>query len=487
MRADVQLSLLAERLFPGSSYDGLLRSALVADFAAEAGERVRAASALDDESLCGEAWLRMRQSLAESLAWMLLFRVRRDRMQDSIDAWVRAQSEMLRRVVADRAAIEARFGLEARRILALDLDLSDRHGGGRSVAAITFDSGLKLIYKPRDLGIEAWFSDFQMRLNALGAPLPFRSPCVLPREGYGWMEFVAHKRCRDHNELRSFYRNAGALLCLLHLLRATDCHFENLIACGESPVFVDAETLFQPSLSAGGGSSSVLRTGMLSQLMPSLSSAALRTGAELGALSCVSPQAVPVPIPAFNGSASRLETVLLTPETNVPFPLEYDLAPESFTEEMVDGFRRTWQFVSAHRGDVLTTMEAARSARIRYVFRDTLVYYQALVAAFCAGDLDGLTLPALAGAKSVLAPLEELELLELRRLDIPRFTLGADETGISGIPNCFPLSGYELARRGLLDISDHESEQEMEKQIAVMRVSWGFYGAAKSFAAMAKG
>src|ERR1700733_6290821 len=332
MRANVQLSLLGERLFPGFSY----RSALVAEYAAEAGERVRAASALDDEILCGEAWLQMRQSLAGALAWMLLFRVHHDPMQDSIDAWVRAQCEMLRRGIADRAAIEARFGLEARRVLALDLDLSDRHGGGRSVGAITFDSGLKLIYKPRDLGIEAWFADFQTRLNSLGAPLPFRPPCVLPREGYGWMECVAHRRCRDHNELRSFYRNAGALLCLLHLLRATDCHFENLIACGESPVFVDAETLFQPSLSAGGGSSSVLRTGMLSQLMPSLSSAVSRTEAELGALSCVSPQAVPVPIPAFDGTANRLESVLLTPETNVPFPLEYDLAPESFTEEMGD-------------------------------------------------------------------------------------------------------------------------------------------------------
>ena len=483
MRANVQLSLLGERLFPGFSY----RSALVAEYAAEAGERVRAASALDDEILCGEAWLQMRQSLAGALAWMLLFRVHHDPMQDSIDAWVRAQCEMLRRVIADRAAIEARFGLEARRVLALDLDLSDRHGGGRSVGAITFDSGLKLIYKPRDLGIEAWFADFQTRLNSLGAPLPFRPPCVLPREGYGWMECVAHRRCRDHNELRSFYRNAGALLCLLHLLRATDCHFENLIACGESPVFVDAETLFQPSLSAGGGSSSVLRTGMLSRLMPSLSSAVSRTEAELGALSCVSPQAVPVPIPAFDGTANRLESVLLTPETNVPFPLEYDLAPESFTEEMVDGFRRTWQFVSAHRDAVLTMMEAARSARIRYVFRDTLAYYQALVAALCAGDLDRLTLPALAGAKGVFAPLDELERLELRRLDIPRFTLGADETGVSGIADCFPLSGYELARRDMQNISDEEWEQEMEKQIAVIRVSWGFYGAAKSFAAMAKG
>jgi lantibiotic modifying enzyme len=33
------------------------------------------------------------------------------------------------------------------------------------------------------------------------------------------------------------------LLCLLYVLRATDCHAENLIACGEHPVLVDMETL----------------------------------------------------------------------------------------------------------------------------------------------------------------------------------------------------------------------------------------------------
>jgi lantibiotic modifying enzyme len=483
MRANAQLSLLAERLFSGSTYDELLRSALVEEYSLKAARRVREESGLDAESLCGEAWMQMRQSVAESLAWMLPFRIPREHVQDSIDAWVGAQCEMLRRVAADRAEIEARFGLAARRILSLDLDLSDRHGGGRSVSALTFDSGLRLIYKPRDSGIEAWFADFQTRLNELGAPFPFRPLRVLPREGYGWMEFVAHRRCRDGDELRGFYRNAGALLCLLHLLRATDCHFENLIACGESPVFVDAETLFQPSLSLAGEASSVVRTGMLSRLMPALPSAVPRAEAELGALSCVSPQAVTVLIPAFQGAAHRLETVLLTPETNIPFPLGRDPAPESFVEEMVDGFCRTWQFISGDREAVLTMIEAARSARIRYVLRDTLTYYQTIVAALCAGDLYGLTLPALAGAKSIFAALKEFERLELRRLDIPRFTLRACETGMFGVADCFSMSGYEIARRGIQSISD----REMEKQVAVIRVSWGFYGAGKSFALMAKG
>ena len=70
-----------------------------------------------------------------------------------------------------------------------------------------------------------------------------------------------------------FYERAGALLCVLHALRGTDCHRDNLVACGEFPVLVDAETVMQPEAAVGDGSAvpredadfvdSVVRTGLL--------------------------------------------------------------------------------------------------------------------------------------------------------------------------------------------------------------------------------
>jgi type 2 lantibiotic biosynthesis protein LanM len=474
MRANAQLSLLAERLFPGSSYEALLRSASVERNAADAVQRVRLECELDREPLSEEAWLAMRRSLAETLAWMQLFAVPEDRIRTVIDEWVQAQCEMLRRLAADRAAIEVHFGCGAGQVVALDLDLSDRHRGGRTVAAFTFDSGLKLIYKPRDIGIEAWFTGFQTCLNELGAPLPFLALQALTREGYGWTEFAVHTRCRDDDQLRCFYRNAGALLCLLHLLRCTDGHYENLIACGEHPVFVDAETLFEPSLSDSGNVVSVLRTGMIPRINPLQPSAA----SNLGALSCVSPQSVAVPIPKLNGRAGYLESALLTPETNVPFPPGLEATPEAYAEEIIEGFCRTWQFAAAHRSAILETMDGGQSRLTRYVFRDTLAYYQSIVAALCAGDLDGLMLPPLAQTKTVFAPLEEAERLALRRLDIPRFTLAASQTSLHGVEGCFARSGFERAREAMGKLTD----QEMEKQAAVIRVSWGLYGAAKTLA-----
>jgi type 2 lantibiotic biosynthesis protein LanM len=475
MSVNARLARLAEQLFPRSSYDELVNSAVIGRYAQDAAERVRDEGGSDTEALSEAAWCDQRNSFAELIAWMLLFRVSEDRLQASVDSWVTQQCEILRRLAIDRAEIEACFGLDAGHIAALELDLSDRHNGGRTVAALTFESGLKLVYKPRDSGIESWFNSFLAGLNELGAPLHFQALRVVAREEHGWTEFAAHTRCRDEAELQRFYRNAGALLCLLHLLCATDCHFENLIASGESPLFVDAETLFQPSLTSDAEVVSVLRTGMLPRPARLLASAEV-AGADFGALSAVTPQSVAVSIPGLDEAADHTATVTLAPETNLPFPYGHELNPQAYVEEMVAGFRQTWRFVEQHRDTVLLMVEGAASLNVRYVFRDTPNYYQALVASLSVGNLDAITLPALTGARLVFVPLEERERLALRQLDIPRFTLCAGDTGLDGVAKCFPLSGIELARRNLINMSD----EEMEKQAGILRVSWGLYGAAKS-------
>ncbi len=103
-----------------------------------------------------------------------------------------------------------------------------------------------------------------------------RVPRVIPREGYGWSEFVSHRYCSGDAELASFYRGIGHWLGIMRLLGGTDLHAENVIACGPVPVVVDCETLFTPvhkAPASGFGiapdrareliSMTVLRTGML--------------------------------------------------------------------------------------------------------------------------------------------------------------------------------------------------------------------------------
>ena len=116
--------------------------------------------------------------------------------------------------------------------------------------ALTFASGRKLVYKPKDMGTEAAYHRLLAWLNERGAPLPFKVLEVLDRSTHGWVEFVEHLPCRDRDEARRYYERAGMLLCLFYVLEGTDCHYENIIASGEYPVLIDTETLMHHRASA---------------------------------------------------------------------------------------------------------------------------------------------------------------------------------------------------------------------------------------------
>lgn len=149
--------------------------------------------------------------------------------------------------------------------------LSDFHLGHQAVKLISFSSGAKVIYKPRDMGIEDDFNRLVDWLNEKGAPVQLRSIRILNHGEYGWAEFVnTSSRSGLHNS--DSLLQYGALLCLAYVLRATDCHYENVIKSEAGPVLVDAETLMN-SVSPSKGELSnlfadtpvhtVLNTGIL--------------------------------------------------------------------------------------------------------------------------------------------------------------------------------------------------------------------------------
>ena len=108
---------------------------------------------------------------------------------------------------------------------------------------MTFASGRRLVYKPKDMGTEAAYQRLLAWLNDQGAPLSFKVLRVLDRSTHGWEEFVPHRRASNPDQGRRYYERAGTLLCLFYVLEVTDCHYENIVASGEYPVLVDAETV----------------------------------------------------------------------------------------------------------------------------------------------------------------------------------------------------------------------------------------------------
>src|SRR6185503_6664785 len=111
-----------------------------------------------------------------------------------------------------------------------------------------FSSGDRIVYKPRNVGIEAKWNEFLHWLRVVGSPVDFRTYRVIDRGDYGWAECVQYAACKNDSEARQYFVRAGALLCVVHLLYGIDCHADNLISAGEYPVLIDVETVLSPQI-----------------------------------------------------------------------------------------------------------------------------------------------------------------------------------------------------------------------------------------------
>jgi len=183
------------------------------------------------------------------------------------DQWMTASAEMLRRLVEDRAGFAGRFaGLSpAAPVTGFDVGTSDPHDHGRGVAILRFADGGRLVYKPRDLSMEAAWHGLAAWLKRAGAPTELGAANVWRRLGYGWMAFVEGSSELDGEAVAAFFRRAGGLLAVLRWLRASDMHEENIVVRDGVPVPIDLETVLQPNLVLGGMTEPALRAEAAAQ------------------------------------------------------------------------------------------------------------------------------------------------------------------------------------------------------------------------------
>jgi type 2 lantibiotic biosynthesis protein LanM len=123
------------------------------------------------------------------------------------------------------------------------LSSSDRHRSQQSL--LLYLSGeKKLIYKPVDLHPDQLFCKFVQELQ-LQTSFDLWCRKILPKEGYGWLEYIPTNICNSIEEIKHFFQRAGVLLAVANTLNYSDGHCENILAHGAFPVLLDSETLFQ--------------------------------------------------------------------------------------------------------------------------------------------------------------------------------------------------------------------------------------------------
>ena len=141
------------------------------------------------------------------------------------------------------------FGLSGRRIDSIELGMGDPHANGETVCAVRVGSQ-SLVYKPRTNREAQLYGSLLALLYEKSADEGFsaRAPLLVCMEDHSWIEYIDNRACGSEADLALFYKRAGAQVALVHALNGIDFHYENIIACGSSPVLIDLECLFTASM-----------------------------------------------------------------------------------------------------------------------------------------------------------------------------------------------------------------------------------------------
>ncbi|MFJ3495857.1 type 2 lanthipeptide synthetase LanM family protein [Streptomyces sp. NPDC086091] len=426
-----------------------------------------------------------RQGLAALFAaYPVLARMLARTALDAVDA----TAELAARLTADRADLAAGLlGGDPGPLTRLELGRGDAHRGNRAVAVLEFAGGARLVHKPRPLDQHALLDELVAWLNAKVPGLDLRTARSLRRDGYGWLEFVEHRWCRSVTETDAFYRRQGALLALLYAVDGADMHYENVIACGDQPVLVDAETLLHTGLgqamtagadpAADALHTSVHRTCLLPHLLIGEEGAL-----DISALGRSTDGTFPSE--GLRWLDSGLDTMravrapLPSPAAqNQPLPAGRPLADADHRAALIEGFRAGYAALAAH-GTELLGEEGPLSARgqrpARLIVRSTRLYatlleesaHPALLGDALAREGVFAVLCTESAHDPARAGLVEDETAALWRGDIPLFTHLPSGTGVltdtgREVPGVLPVASLDavrakIARMDEVDCHDQE-------------------------------
>lgn len=313
--------------------------------------------------------------------------------------WVNQVTTFLKHLEKDHFLLAQHFqpNKSLGKVTAIEMQLGDFHCHGKSVCSLTFEAGLTLFYKPKNLSIVTHFNSLVEELNQLGLTPALQTYALLNQGTYCWEKKVSHLPCPDIAALNRFFQRAGMLLGLTYLFQSCDLHYENFIACGEYPFLIDLETLFCTSLE-----NSTYQSPGDSQLLHSVLSTAMLPQYTLG-----EPQRPGFDMSAFTAHL-ELHPSRATPQwknlNTDQMHLIYErqsiknsknkhraifnnkvVSASDHVDKIVEGFETIYTFMTTHQHQILRAQgpfwKMAQSS-VRLVLRSTTFYTRLLESLF---------------------------------------------------------------------------------------------------------
>lgn len=234
--------------------------------------------------------------------------------------------------------------------------VGDNHRSGQATARIFLNDGSSIFYKPRSLKIEKIYYEVINKLYFSCGLTEFNF-LIMDLEDYGWEKEIKYIPCENEKELQRYYIRIGMHLMLSYVLDIQDLHYENLIAHGEFPVFVDIEavcgniTKYQEKLTAERKAEWILESSVLG-------SGILPRGCNNKDLFCA--------ISGKGGLKTDWQTIKLVNTMTSDIKTEYTNAitpygqnipyldgkmygHEKFVKEIYLGFEQAYQYISANK------------------------------------------------------------------------------------------------------------------------------------------
>jgi type 2 lantibiotic biosynthesis protein LanM len=372
--------------------------------------------------------------------------------------------------------------------------LSDRHEGGFQAALLEFTHGARIVYKPKDMSLEAAMPGVNKWLGSEGSAIRLRFPRSLVKESYGWAEYIHQSPCTSMEEVDRYWYQAGALLCFAYVLNTRDLLVDNLVASGPDPVPIDLEAFFQPEMQSVNNygkepasrlaehrrKSSVIDTGLL----PIWLISGIDAVCNLGGLSGNKERIAGLTRFAWQGvNTDRMqpiqEAVTAEPAQNKVILNGIEQNIEDHLQQIIEGFSDFHRLLVSRKQSFVQFLSNFNSSRSRVIFRSTSVYSKLIKEsthpdALRSGIRRSLSLERLfrpllkgQGLSTHAKKLIDFEIERLSFLDIPRIYAGLDQTDIhlesrGAVPNALWEPPLETVARRAEALSPGDLEYHLE-------------------------
>lgn len=294
--------------------------------------------------------------------------------------------ELFCRFKADREAILDSFSIKRDAVVdGCEVSEGETHKGSRVVVIMAFSSGQKVVYKPRNLSIEASISGF-LKTLCVEAAHPYSDweiPNYLLREEHGWAEYKGAKAVERKEDINLYYKRMGFLLGFCTSVTASDMTSDNIIAHGAHPVPIDFETVFYSVLKQHNIPREVRWNASLTSILPNWTwKGTDGIGVDLSAIGGLTEQYVSLNlyqhIVEGDSDSFGMGGVKILPNDNVLYFDGEPVKPWNYEADLKEGFDKCFEVMRNNCQDVSTVIKRFGGMYSRYVPRATATYHYAV-------------------------------------------------------------------------------------------------------------